>query len=127
MTRTFAEVRLKKAQKKLSEAFNDLEKVVKSKVKESTIQAKMIDVGDEYDSDLKMKIIEQAAIVENLNSEVNNLQKELERAGVEIEFLNERNKIAIDKINKMRNRGKMLVEEIEVDLLKISELTGEGQ
>lgn len=119
----FSETRLEKSQKKLSEAFNNLEKVIKMKLRETNIQAKMLDVSEEYDSDLKMKIVEQAAIIENLNLEINNLQKELEKAGIEIEFLNERNKIAVDKMNKMRSRSKIIIEEIENDLNKISELT----
>jgi hypothetical protein len=121
MSKNFAETRLKKARSKLFSTIDNLEYLVQRKVKESTIQAKMIDVSEEYDSDLKMKIVEQDATIENLNSEINNLQRELERAGVEIEFLNERNKIAIEKMTKMQNRAKQIIEEIESDLVKISD------
>ena len=67
---------------------------IKQKLHETIIQSKMINVSSDTDdeSQLKVKIVEQLAIIENLNSEINNLQKELENAGIEIEFLNERNK-----------------------------------
>ncbi len=123
-----ANTRFDNARKQLSDSFKLLEKTIKQKLQETAIQSRMIDVSEEYDSDLKQKIVEQSAIIQNLNSQINNLQKELENAGIEIEFLNEKCKMIADRAAKSKSKEKELVEEIENDLAKISELIkGEDQ
>ena len=124
MKKTFSEIRFEKSRKRLSEALSQLERTIKQKLHETIIQSKMINVSSDTDdeSQLKVKIVEQLAIIENLNSEINNLQKELENAGIEIEFLNERNKLVINKMSELRNQSIKITQEIEFDLMKIEEL-----
>jgi hypothetical protein len=124
MKKTFSEVGFEKSRKRLSEALANLDKTIKQKLHETVIQSRMINVSSDVDdeSQFKVKIVEQAAIIENLNSEINNLQREVENTGIEVEFLNEKNKLIVNKMNDLRHQSSAIAKEIEFDLLKIEEL-----
>ncbi len=121
MSKPHAEIRFEKARKRLSEALKILEKTVKEKIHESSINATMIDVSSD-ETNSQAKLIEQSTTIQNLTSEINNLQKTLSDLGKETEFLNEKNKILSQKITEFRTKGSVLIEAIEADLLHIEEV-----
>lgn len=127
MKKTFAENNFERSRKRLSDAFSLLEKNIKEKIYETSLQSKMMEVSnlDNDESRLKVKIVEQAAIIDNLNSQVNNLQKELENIGLEVEFANEKNKMLINKLTELKSESNKIINEVEADLFKIEELIKE--
>ncbi len=125
MTRTVAEARFEVARKRLAIALTDLEKTVKRKIYEDSVSASMLDATSD-DSLLRAKIIEQEAIIQNLSSEINNLQKNLFDLGKETEFLNEKNKILAEKIAEFR-REKSSLSIIESGLAAVEEAMQEEE
>jgi len=122
MSKNAAEIRFENARKRLSTALKELENVMKEKLHESAIEARMIDRDEDGGSSHHAKLIEQSTIIENLNSEINNLQKNLLEVGKQSDFLNEKNKVLGEKLGKFRERGASLVEAIEADIARIAEV-----
>ena len=102
MTELVAEIRFEKARERLSEALKNLEEVVKKKFHEEAIYSRMIDGDNNGYSVSQSRMIEQSQIIQNLNSEINNLQKNLSELGKETDFLREKNEMLIRKITKMK-------------------------
>ena len=121
MSKTHSEIRFDAARKKLSDGLKNLEKTVKDKLHQSSIESKMLDVGENSDGS-QSRLAEQSSIIQNLNSEINNLQKNLSDLGRETEFLSEQNKILSKKISDSRIEKNILVEAIATDLLRIEEI-----
>lgn len=116
MAKTPAEIRFDKARKRMAHAFENLEDAMKRKLHEEAIESRMIVAGD-----ADAEIIEQATTIQNLNLEINNLQKSLSELGRESEFLNTKNKIFAEKLGAIRSEQMALIEAIESDLVKISD------
>lgn len=111
MSKTHAEIRFEQARKRLSESLKNLEKTVKEKLHEPTINS-----PEENDA------AQKSATVQKLNDEINNLQKSLSDLGRETEFLNEKNKALAQKFSDFRAHGKGLIESVEADLVRIEEV-----
>lgn len=118
---TEAKIRFEKSRKRLSEVLRNLEEVVKDKIHETAIDSKMIDVSDDLSSSAQAKVIEQEAVIQNLNEEINKLQKNLSDLGNENEFLNDKSKILGKKFDELRNTGRNLLDAIDVELAAIEE------
>ena len=115
MTKEASEIRFEKARKRLSHSLKELEKITIEKLHETVMNAKMINTSADHES----KIIEQEATIQNLNEELNNIQKALAEAGSETEFYNEKNKALSERMNQFRVQSLSLVNVIESDLSKI--------
>jgi len=122
MSKTPAEIRFEKSRKKLSTALKELDAAIQKKLHEGAIETKIMDIGNEEDSEAKAKIIEQSETISNLNSEINTLQKNLSILGRESEFLHIKNKIFAEKLAAIRNQQSILIEEIETDLIRIESI-----
>lgn len=122
MSKTPAEIRFEKSRKKLSTALKELDAAIQKKLHEGAIETKIMDIGNEEDSEAKAKIIEQSETISNLNSEINTLQKNLSILGRESEFLHIKNKIFAEKLAVIRNQQSILIEEIETDLIRIESI-----
>ncbi|MES2961985.1 MAG: hypothetical protein V4694_06335 [Pseudomonadota bacterium] len=122
MSKTPAEIRFEKSRKKLSTALKDLDETIQRKLHEGAIETKIMDIGNEEDSEVRAKIIEQSETISNLNSEINALQKNLSTLGRESEFLHTKNKIFAEKLAAIRNQQSTLIEEIEADLVRIEDI-----
>jgi chromosome segregation ATPase len=121
MAKTHAETRFETARKRLSESLKTLEKTVKEKLHQAAIESKMLDVS-ENEEEAQAKVVQQETIIQNLNEEINNLQKNLSDLGKEADFLNEKNRTLSEKISDSRNEKKSLLEAIEADLTKIENI-----
>lgn len=121
MSKTLSEIRFEKSRKRLSEVLRNLEEVVKEKIHETAIDSKMIDISDASNGSSRAQIIEQAAVIQNLNYEINKLQKNLSELGNEGEFLSEKNKLLGERIQELRTQSKILIDAIEADLLQVEE------
>lgn len=121
MSKSSSEIRFEKSRKRLSEVLKNLEEVVKEKIHETALDSKMIDISDRNNESSRGQIIEQAAVIQNLNSEINKLQKNLSDLGNESEFLSEKNKVLGQRIQELRTQSKSLIDAIEADLLHIEE------
>ncbi len=122
MSKTPAEIRFEKSRKKLSTALKELDAAIQKKLHEGAIETKIMDIGNEEDSEARAKIIEQSETISNLNSEINALQKNLSILGRESEFLHIKNKIFAEKLAAIRNQQSTLIEEIEADLVMIESI-----
>lgn len=122
MSQTHAEIRFEKARKRLSAALKNLEEVVKEKLHEASVNATMMSVSDDDTNSAHAKLVEQETVIQKLNSEINNLQKNLSDLGKETEFLNEKNKVLGQRIAEFRTQGSSLIEAIEAELLSIEEV-----
>ncbi|OFW80490.1 MAG: hypothetical protein A2887_05140 [Alphaproteobacteria bacterium RIFCSPLOWO2_01_FULL_40_26] len=116
---TPAEIRFEKARKRLADMLKNLEEVIKEKLHEAAINS--IDISDN-EKGAQAWMIGQEGVIQNLNEEINNLQKSLSDLGKETEFLREKNQVLANKISKFRDEGKSLIEAIEADLLHIEEV-----
>jgi 5-methylcytosine-specific restriction endonuclease McrBC regulatory subunit McrC len=121
MSKTHAEIRFEAARKRLSESLKNLERVVKEKLHQAATESRMLKVGSS-EEDSESKLLQQAGIIQNLNSEINNLQKNLSELGKETEFLNEQNKALGGKITAFRSEKNSLIDAIEADLWRIEEI-----
>ena len=119
MKNSSTELRFDNARKRLADALKGLEESVKKKLHEGALGLKMLDVGHENFDSTQAKLIEQAVTIENLNSEINNLQKNLSVLGRDTEFMNTKNKLFAEKINETRNQQATLIAAIEADLAQI--------
>ncbi len=122
MAKTPAEIRFETARKNLSESLKNLEKTVKEKFHQAVIDAKMLDIAGDHGDE---QALTQSTIIQNLNHEINKLQKNLSDLGKETEFLNEQNKVLSKKITETRTEKNSLVKSIEADLLRIEEIINE--
>jgi len=114
--------KFEEARKKLSAALEELEDVIKDKLHQSAFESRMISVGNDLD-DAKIQLLKKESLIQNLNSEINNLQSNLEDLGKENELLNAKNKILDDKISRNKKIQLTLIEEIQKDILQISDIT----
>lgn len=114
MSKSIAEIRFEKARKRLSLALKELEEVTKNKLHDTAMESRMVEGGKES--------AEQATMIQNLNLEINNLQQNLLNLGHEVEFLNEKNKVLGQRMNKLRKSNLSFVEAIEADLVRIEEV-----
>jgi hypothetical protein len=122
MSKTHSEIRFDKARKKLSDAFKNLEDVMKQKLHEAAIQSTMIRASEHDVGGRQAQIVEQLATIQSLNLEINNLQKNLINAGNETDFLNEKNKLLADKFAKLQKESLCFIETIETDITLIEEV-----
>lgn len=106
-----AQIRFEKSRKRLAEVLQNLEAVVMKKISAPNL---------DYD-EAQVRLTEQEAAIENLNSEINKLQKTLFELGNESEQLEEKNITLEDKLNEFQTQGKILIAAIESDLGKIKE------
>ncbi len=123
-----AQIRFEEAREKLASTLQNIENTIIEKIRESAIH-QQIDV-DERDSlarqaSMQAKIIEQDAIIEKLNNEINKMQKSIEEIGKESEFSKEKNRFLADKIFKFKSQGSNFIQAIETDLARIHEIIKE--
>jgi predicted nucleic acid-binding Zn-ribbon protein len=119
--KTVAGNRFESARKRLSDALHDLEKILKQKIHQAAIESRIIN-HNETGARLETKVFEQAAMIQTLNQEINNLQKLLSDLGGEIEFISEKNKIISKKTEDFRIQGPNLIKAIESDIARIEDL-----
>ena len=117
-----SEMKFENSRKRLSEAFKTLEKTIDEKFHEVKINSKMLAASADEDSLMAKTLISQEAAIKNLEAELSKLNSDLEEAGREIEFLNEKNQMLLDKLNKFKSEGKEVAELIEADLKKIEQI-----
>ncbi len=120
MSKSASEIRFEKSRKRLAEVLRNLEEVVKEKIHETAINSKIIDGRDNNDNN-QSQLAEQVITIQNLNSEINRLQKSLSDLGNDNEFLSEKNKALGQRIQDLKNESKTLIDEIEANLIKIEE------
>lgn len=107
--------RFSQAEERLDNALKQLEELVLSKI--SSLQ----ELGGGANS-LLQEDLEKLDSIDNLNTEINNLQKTLAEVGAENEQLIAENKMLHQKIAGVKNLLPEVIAEIEVDLLKINSL-----
>jgi exonuclease VII small subunit len=125
MTKISAKVRFENARNKLSEALNNLEKTTQKKLREGTVETKVFNLSKNDVESFEAKLIQQSQIIENLNLEINQLQKSLSDLGAESEFLHERNKNLAEKLSQNHILQADLIKAVELDLAGIEELIKE--
>lgn len=108
----------KRAKKLLENEFVALEKLIQKKSKEKN---KEIEIDDFIQPETKT----DNALVNSLNSEINNLQKTLAELGKENESLLEENRVLTYKISNIKKHAPELLKEIESDLTKIKNILKE--
>lgn len=121
-----SEKRFEEAQKQLSSALDNLEKAAIEKLHETSLNSNMFNVGED-DESIKARVIEQTATIQNLNNELNELQKTISEVSTENESLLDQNKSLLNKINQLRLTSGNLVDDIEIDLMQISKIIKRGE
>ncbi len=122
-----SENRFNKARNRLSLALENLESVIKEKLHETAAQSKLINASA---SDLERNqgiVVEQANTIQNLTHEINNLQKNMVEMSKEIEFLNEKSLTIAKRADETRQNSKILVEEVEQNLIRIEQLINDEE
>jgi hypothetical protein len=109
---------------KISDAIENLEKITIDKLHETSLQSSVLSVSNDENS-VRNRIIEQNAIIQNLNNEINKLQESILTITTENENLTKQNESLLKKINYLRSNSKDLIDEIESDLVKISKIIEE--
>ncbi len=123
MTKSIAETRFEKARQRLSDALLQLEEVIKDKLHESSqIQARIGGYNDSGAMDQQVRIIEQSVTIQNLISEMNNLQKTLVEIEKETDFTRERNTFLTKKMSEIYDQNHVLINAIESDLTRLEEV-----
>lgn len=122
MSHQTSEMRFTSARHKLSNSLKELEKTVIGKLQEISLNNQIIDATEISEHSLRTTTIDQAATIEKLHNELNNLQKTLADAGKESEFFIEKHKILADKFSQFRAQSLSLLDAVEADLLRISEI-----
>lgn len=117
-----AQKKFEEARDRLAAALKNLEDVVTTKINESSISAKMLDAVDGDESTLRAKVFEQNTIIQNLNDELNKLQKSTGETDKENDFLKDKNRFFADKIFKFKTQGSGFIQAIESDLSRIKEI-----
>lgn len=120
-SKTNSEKKFEAARTKLAEALENLEKITIEKLHETSLHSNMFNIeGDE--KSIKSRIIEQTATIQNLNLELNNLQKTISKISDENEALEEQNQSLLKKINQLRSSSASIIDNIEFDLNQISKI-----
>ena len=70
-----SEQRFAKSRDRLALALKNLEEIVTNKIHETALNARMLEVAGNDDDALRSRLLEQLAIVQNLNEELNKIQK----------------------------------------------------
>ncbi len=115
MTKNLANIRFEKARKRLANALENLEDTIKDKLHDEASTSRIVSAKEESE----IKIAQQEIIIQNLNIEINNLQQNLSDLGRETEFLNTKNKIFAEKLEKLRQERLEIIDEISAELQKI--------
>jgi hypothetical protein len=102
--------RFNQSEERLNEALKNLEEIILNKIE-------TLKIGRVSNDDL-----EKISSINNLNSEINNLQKSLAEIGAENESLITQNKILSQKIANFKHYLPEIIAEIESDLSKINSL-----
>jgi hypothetical protein len=126
MSKTIAEIRFEKSRKRLSQALQNLEEIVKDKIHEASVNGRIINNSSAGFEVANNRILEQDAIIQNLNSEINDLQKNLSELGAESESLEEENKILAKKLKTFQTNSEKIISAIEADLVKIEEVINDN-
>jgi predicted nucleic acid-binding Zn-ribbon protein len=126
MSKNPAAIRFEKARRHLAQTLRNIEEVVKDKIHETAMNSKMLDVSGESDGSSNNKLIEQNAIIQNLNEEINDLQKNLSELGEEGDTLSDENKDLAIKLQKLQKDSRQIIELIESDLIKIEEVVNDN-
>jgi len=103
---------------KLSAALKGLEEIVIKRLEENHLQTQIVE-ANQNESELELKLIEQKTIIDNLNLELNSIQKNMEEIGKENEFLKEKDRVISSKLSNIKTQSVIYVEEIRKDLEKI--------
>jgi septal ring factor EnvC (AmiA/AmiB activator) len=122
MSKSASEIRFENTRKKLANAFKNLEEIIKEKLHEAATNATMMNLSDQDSENIHSKFLEQEQLIQQLNKEINNLQKSLSELGKESEFLREKSYIMAAKFNDISVQKKTLLEAIEADLIRIEEV-----
>ncbi|MBU6338624.1 MAG: hypothetical protein KGQ36_01430 [Rickettsiales bacterium] len=110
--------------RKLTDALENLENTAIDKLHETSLHSSVLSIsGDEHS--IKGRIVEQNAIIQNLNDEINKLQKNILTITAENENLTTQNESLLKKINQLRSDSADLIDDIESDLIKISKIIEE--
>jgi len=107
--------------KKLANALENLENIAIDKLHETSLYSSVLSVSGDENS-IKGRIVEQNAIIQNLNDEINKLQKNILTITAENENLSKENESLLKKINQLRGDSVDLIDDIESDLVKISKI-----
>ena len=110
------------ARDRLATSLKNLEEVIIEKIQENSMSSKMLDAVDGDESSLRVKILEQLVIIENLSDELNKVQKITSEINKENDFLKDKNRFFADKIFKFKTQGSSLTQAIETDLVRIKEI-----
>ncbi len=109
-------------QEKIYSTLEYLEQVILDKLHETSVSSTMLKASENDEKSIKSTNIQQANIIQNLNIEVNRLQKTVAKLTEENEFLTSQNESLLKKINKLRSESENIIDNIENDLIKISKL-----
>ncbi len=117
-----SEIRFNAARAKLALELKNLENTVKEKIHEEAIQSRLIEASANDAAQNQAKIIAQTNTIQNLNHEINELQKHLNELSQENEFLNEKMRAMGQKMQHFQDVNKSLIEAVEIDLVAIEQL-----
>lgn len=126
MSKTIAENRFEKSRKRLSQVLQNLEEVVKDKIHEASVNGRIINNSGAGLEAAHNRIIEQDAIIQNLNDEINDLQKNLSELGLEGEHLTQENKDLAKKLRNFQTNSSKIIAAIEADIIKIEEVMNDS-
>ena len=114
-----SQIRFNEARERLANGLQNLEEIIAKKIRETSIDAKMLNAADSDEAQLHSQLAEQLSINQTLGEELNKAQKMMEEIGQENEFLKEKNQLLADKIFKFKSQGTNLVQAVESDLATI--------
>ncbi len=117
-----SEQRFAKSRDRLALALQNLEEIVTNKIHETALNARMLEVAGNDDDALRSRLLEQLAIVQNLNEELNKIQKINSEISKENDFLKDKNRFFADKAFKFKTDGSSLIQAVEEDLNRIKEI-----
>jgi cell division protein FtsB len=121
MSKTNSEKSFEDSRAKLAEALENLEKITIEKLHETSLHSNMFNIEGNEKS-IKSRIVEQTATIQNLNIELNNLQKTISKLSTENETLEEQNQSLLKRINQLRSSSANIIDDIESDLNQISKI-----
>lgn len=121
MSKTNSEKNFEDSRAKLAEALENLEKITIEKLHETSLHSNMFNIEGNEKS-IKSRIVEQTATIQNLNIELNNLQKTISKLSTENETLEEQNQSLLKRINQLRSSSANIIDAIESDLNQISKI-----
>lgn len=121
MTQT-AQTKFEEARNKLSDALKRLEESALAKIQETSLSSQMLDAVEGDETSLRVRVLEQSAIIQKLNEEINKIQKNSSEIEKENDFFKDKNRFFADKIFKFKTQGSSLVQSVEQDLLRVKEI-----